>query len=175
MYFVIATTLIVAIAFFIKEQKDWDDWFNSLGISFAAAIITVLISSAIAVCFTGAAYDENKLLPIETVETELVALNDNMGITGARYLCSGYVNEELQYTYLYNVPGKGITSGAIKADKCYIVESETPKMVTTTYAISTNRFVDFFTFDCLLQKTEYTLCVPNVSIVSEGEYKIDLE
>jgi hypothetical protein len=176
MYFVITATLIVAIIFFIREQRDWDDWFNSLGISLAAAIITLIVSSLIvAVCFTGAAYDENKFVPIETTETELVALNDNMGITGVRYLCSGYINEELEYTYLYNVPGKGITSGSVKADECYIIESENPKLVTTTYAINTNRFVDFFTFDFLLQKTEYTLFVPNGSIVAASEYKIDLE
>ena len=175
MCFVIAATLIVAIIFFIKEQSDWGDWLCSLGASFAAAIITVLISSVIAVCFTGVAYDEDKLLPVETIETELVALNDNMEITGIRYLCSGYIDEELQYTYLYNVPGKGITSGSIKANKCYIIESEKPKLVTTIYAIETSRFVDFFTFNCLLKETEYTLFVPNGSIVSEGEYKIDLE
>ena len=175
MYFVIAATLIVAIIFFIKEQIEWEDWFCSLGLSLGTGLITFLISSLIAVCFTGMAYKEDKLVPIETVETELVALNDNMGITGARYLCSGYINEELKYTYLYKVPGKGITSNAIDADKCYIVESEKPKLVTTTYAINTNRFVDFFVFDFLLQETEYTLFVPNGSIVAAGEYKIDLE
>ena len=175
MYFVITATLIVAIILFIKEQRDWDDWLGSLGISFAAAIITLLVSSIIAFCFTGAVYDEEKFVPIETVETELIALNDNMGITGAHYLYSGYINEELKYTYLYDVPGKGITSGSVKADDCYIVESEKPKLVTTTYAINTNRFVNFFTFDFLLQETEYTLFVPNGSIVAAGEYKIDLE
>ena len=175
MYFVIAATLIVAIIFFIKEQIDWGDWFGSLGISFAAGIMTLVLLSIIALSFTGMVYDENKFVPIETVETELIALNDNMGITGVRYLYSGYVNEELKYTYLYEVPGKGIASDTIKADKCYIIESEKPKLVETTYAIDTNWFVDFFTFDCLLQETEYTLFVPNGSIVTEGEYKIDLE
>lgn len=175
MYFVIVATLIVAIIFFIKEQRDWGDWLGSLGISFVAAIITLIVSSIIAFCFTGAVYDENKFVPIETTETELIALNDNMGITGVHYLCSGYINEELEYTYLYNIPGKGITSGAVKADECYIIESESPKLVTTIYAINTNRFVDFFTFDSLLQETEYTLFVPNGSIVAAGEYKIDLE
>lgn len=176
MYFVITITLIIAIVFFIKEQIDWGDWFSSLSISFTAGIITLIISSLIAICFTGMAYKEDKLIPIETTETELVALNDNMGIAGTHYLFSSYINEELKYTYLYNVPGKGIASNTIKASKCYIVESENPKLVTTIYAINTNRFVDFFTFDFLLQKkTEYTLFVPNGSIVAAGEYKIDLE
>ena len=62
MCFVIAVTLIVTIAFFIKEQKDWGDWLCSLGISFAAAIVTLIISSILAACFTGVAYDENKLV-----------------------------------------------------------------------------------------------------------------
>lgn len=175
MYFVIAATLIVAIIFFIREQVDWGDWFSSLGISFAAAIVTLILSSIITFFFTAVAYEDDKLVPIETVETELVALNDNMGIIGKRYLCSGYINEELQYTYLYNTPGKGITSNTIKASECYIVESEKPKLVTTTYVINTNWFVDFFTFDSLLQETEYTLFVPNGSIVAAGEYEIDLE
>ena len=175
MYFVITATLIVAVIFFIKEQTDWGDWFCSLGISFAAAIITLLVSSIVAACFTAAAYAEGKLVPVETVETELIALNDNMGITGAHYLCSGYINEELKYTYLYDVPGKGITSNTIKAKDCYIIESEKAKLVKTTYEVETNQFVDFFTFDFMLQETEYTLFVPNGSIVAAGEYKIDLE
>ena len=175
MYFVIAATLIVAILFFIKEQIDWGDWFCSLGISFAAAIITLIVSIIIAACFSGAAYAEGKFVPVETVETELIALNDNMGITRAHYLYSGYVNEELKYTYLYDVPGKGITSNSIKAEDCYIIESEKAKLVTTTYEVETNQFVDFFTFEFLLQEVEYTLFVPNGSIIAAGEYKIDLE
>ena len=175
MYFVITATIIVAIIFFIREQRDWGDWCSSFGVSFAAAIVTLILSSLLTVGFTAAAYEDDKLVPIETVETELVALNDNMGIIGERYLCSGYINEELQYTYLYNTPGKGITSNTIKASECYIVESENPKLVTTTYAVDTNWFVDFFTFDSMLQKTEYTLFVPNGSIIAAGEYEIDLE
>ena len=175
MYFVLAATLIVAIIFFIIEQRDYGDWLSSIGVFFVAALITLLISSLLVAGVTIATYDENKLVPIETVETELIALNDNIEITGIHYLYSGYVDEELKYTYLYNVPGKGIASNTIKASECYIVESETPKLVTTTYAINTNWLVDFFTFDCMLQKTEYTLFLPNGSIVTAGEYKIDLE
>ena len=175
MYFVLAITLIIAIIFFVNEQRYYGDWLSSIGISFAAATVTLIISSILVAGFTAATYEEDKLVPIETVETELIALNDNMGITGAHYLYSGYVDEELKYTYLYDVPGKGIASNTIKASECYIVESEQPKLVTTTYAINTNWLVDFFTFDCMLQKTEYTLFVPNGSIVTAGEYKIDLE
>lgn len=175
MYFVITITLIVTIIFFVKELTDWYDWFGSLGMSIAVAIITFIISSALALFFSAAAYGTDNFVPIETVETKLIALNDNMGITGARYLYSGYVNEELKYTYLYTVPGKGIASKTIKADDCYIIESEKPRLVKTTYAVDTNRFVDFFTFDFLLRKTDYILFVPNGSIIAAGEYKIDLE
>jgi len=175
MYFVLVITLVVAIIFFIKEQQDYGDWLGSFGVSILAGLIALIISSSLAAGVTFATYEEDKLVPVETVETELIALNDNMGITGVHYLYSGYIDEELKYVYLYDVPGKGIASNTIKASECYIIESEKPKLVTTTYAVDTNWFVDFFTFDCLLQKTEYTLFLPNGSIVAAGEYKIDLE
>ena len=178
MYFVLAATLIVAIIFFIKEQKDWGDLLNSLQAALTVAAVTLILSSIftfLLTCVVYEAYEEDRLIPIETTETKLIALNDNMGITGAHYLCSGYINEELKYAYLYEVPGKGITSDSIKADECYIVESKKAKLVTTIYAIDTNWFVNFLTFDSALQKTEYTLFVPNGSIVAAGKYEIDLE
>ena len=162
MYFVIIATIVVPIICFIKNQIDWNwkDWLSSFYIFFAAAATTLLVSLIMTFAFTAAAYDEDNLVPTKTVETELVALNDDMG----SYLYSGYVDEEFQYSYLYNVPGKGVTSKTIKANKCYIIESENPKLITTTYAVDTNWFVDFFTFDTLLEETEYTLFVPNGSI-----------
>ena len=146
-------------------------------ISFLSGLLAFLISALVVLSISAAVYDYNiEYEIVETTETELIALQDEMAISG-RYVYRGYVNEELKYTYLYKVPDKGITSGQVRADDCYInyiSENEKPKLVKKYYHVK-NPFIDFITFDCIVDKIEYSLCVPSGSIIAEGEYKINLK
>ena len=123
---------------------------------------------------------------ISRTETQLVALQDNIsyqGYCGSRYVYRGYFEEELQYTYLYEKEGKGITSGQCEADKTYInyiQGDKKPKLITVRCGII-NPIWDFFACSpgelcgCETCGSEYYLYVPEGSIVTEGEYKIDLK
>lgn len=116
-------------------------------------------------------------------EVPLIALKDNMAIEGYRsgkYVYRGYIGEELQYTYLYEVKDKGVTSGRCDADKTYVnytKDAEQPKLVVVEYNI-VNPVWKFFSADDkagISHRYEYYLYVPEGSIVAESEYEIDLE
>jgi hypothetical protein len=116
-------------------------------------------------------------------ELQLIALKDNMavdGYHGGRYVYRGYIDEELQYTYLYEAKGKGVTSGRCDADKTYInytKDAEQPKLITIEYNI-TNAVWKFFSVNDMAgasHRYEYYLYVPEGSIVAEGQYEVDLE
>ena len=174
MWFIVIVALIVGICTFIHES--WD-----LEFAVPSALIAFLLAGCIAALLvlgvSTTVYDNVEYKLIETQETELVALKDNVMANSYGYLYRGYVNEELKYTYLYDVPGKGITSGRVDADRCYInyiAEGETPRLIKHHYTIK-NWFLDFITYDSIVDKIEYNLYVPSGSIVAEGEYNIDLE
>ena len=147
--------------------------FFGLIASFISVLICLLASCAIPKTAIG---------EIGRTETELIALKDNMAIEGyhGRYVYRGYIDEELQYTYLYEAEGKGITSGHCDADKVYInhiSSEETPKLITVNYGV-TNPIWKFFTANDLSDCSygvEYYLYIPEGSIVVENEYEIDLE
>ena len=112
-------------------------------------------------------------------ETELIALKDNNLVSGRHgsYIYRGYIDEKLKYTYLYEIPNKGITVGKVSASSTYIkfIEDDSkPRLITKQYKVK-NWFVDLITFDTMVNYTEYVLYIPEGSIVVEGEYNIDLE
>lgn len=103
-------------------------------------------------------------------ETELIALQDNLTINGAAFLFSGYIDEELQYLYLYD-NGYGMQYNNIKAKNCYIkYTNDTPRVVEWTLSNNNNVINHLF----CPQKTYYTFYVPEGSVI-ENTYSIDLE
>ena len=141
-------------------------------------LVALLASLIIGFCVPQTAIGE-----VGRSEVPLIALKDNMAIEGYHgrgYVYRGYIDEELQYTYLYEVKDKGVTSGRCDADKTYInytKDAEQPKLVIVEYNII-NPVWKFFTADDkagISYRYEYYLYVPEGSIVAEGEYEIDLE
>ena len=180
MGFVVITTLIAGIVAFICEYRSYHGyWLSSFLMSILVMILGFILSTIIVIavsCGVTVMKDDSNYNTI-TTETKLVALKDSMSTRGGRYIYSGYIDEELKYTYLYKVPNKGITSKQVEADNCYINyinENETPKLVKIHTTLKEG-FLDFITFDWIVDNTEYSLYVPNGSIVAEGEYEIDLE
>ena len=179
MILVLIIAMIAGVVTFVSVYRSYyGDWITGFLGSILGMIIGGFLSSLIILLISCGVSVENNLDYNTTItEIKLVALKDNMSVEGGRYIYSGYIDEELKYTYLYEVSNKGITSGQIKADNCYINyinENETPKLVKTHSTLKEG-FLDFITFDCIVDKIEYTLYIPSGSIVTEGEYKIDLE
>ena len=140
-----------------------------------AFFITGFICSFLSFCIPESAVGE-----VNRIETPLIALKDNIAIEGNRYIYRGYIEEKLQYTYLYRKEGKGITSGRCDADKTYInyiKDNKQPRLIEIEYGLI-NRVWGFFTAGDIGQatkKSEYYLYVPEGSIVAEGQYEVDLE
>ena len=180
--FIWLTGLVVFVVFF--GLCLWiDGWCGStFGIPIALGVGGLLLaffaSVIVSFCVPSTAVGE-----VGRTELQLNALNDKMaveGYHGGRYVYRGYIDEELQYTYLYKANGKGITSGHCDADKTYInyiKDAEQPKLVTVEYNII-NPVWKFFSVNDMAgasYRCEYYLYVPEGSIVTESQYEIDLE
>ena len=180
--FIWLTGLIVFVVVFVSflRTEGWSVEVFGFPILFglASVLLAFLVSIIVGVCVPQTAVGE-----VKRTETQLIALKDNMavdGYCGGRYVYRGYIDEELQYTYLYEAEGKGITAGRCDADKTYInytKDTEQPKLITVKYDI-TNPIWNFFTCNDMVgasRRYEYYLYVPKGSIVTEGQYEVDLE
>lgn len=181
--FIWLTGLIVFVVVFILFLRT-DGWQHGgvFGVSILIGIMSMLlalvVSIIVSVCVPQTAIGE-----VARTETQLIALKDNMavdGYHGGRYVYRGYIDEELQYTYLYEAEGKGTASGHCDADKTYInyiKDAEQPKLITIKYDI-TNPIWNFFSCNDMVgasRRYEYYLYVPEGSIIAEGQYEVDLE
>lgn len=172
---------LVCIGAFIYELKGWgwQGFGDNVGAPFfkglVGGFITIFVCFFLSFCIPQSAVGE-----ISRIETPLIALKDNFSIEGSRYIYRGYIEEELQYTYLYKEEGKGVTFGRCDANKTYInyiKDNEQPRLIETEYGVI-NRVWAFFTagdIGSATKKCEYYLYVPSGSIVTEGQYEVDLE
>jgi hypothetical protein len=181
--FIWLTGLVVFVVFFalFLWQEGWCG--EVIEISIMLGIIGLLLaflaSIIISFCVPSTAIGE-----VDRSELQLIALKDNMAVDGClngRYIYRGYIDEELQYTYLYKAKGKGITSGRCDADRTYInytKDAEPPKLVTIEYNIIDPVWKFFSAANYITKAShryEYYLYVPEGSIVAEGQYEVDLE
>ena len=180
--FIWLTGLIVFVVFFglFLRTEGWCG--ETVGIPVMLGVVCLLLaflaSIIVSFCVPQTAVGE-----VGRSELQLIALKDNIavdGYHGGRYVYRGYIDEELQYTYLYEAKGKGVTSGRCDADRTYInytKDAEQPKLVTVEYNI-TDPVWKFFSANDMAgasHRYEYYLYVPEGSIVAEGQYEVDLE
>ena len=180
--FIWLTGLVVFVVFFGLFL--WTDGWRgeTIGIPLLLGIVSLVLallaSLVVSFCVPSTAVSE-----VDRSEIQLIALKDNMavdGYHGGRYVYRGYIDEELQYTFLYEEKGKGITSGRCEADRTYInytKEAEQPKLVIIKYNI-THPVWKFFSANDIAgasHRYEYYLYVPEGSIIAEGQYEVDLE
>ena len=178
MFMIIVGVLACGITFMwlLKKNGYFEGYFIPMSLCIGlcgalVALLTALTVGGIALCC-----DANIEQTNET-RTELIALRDNFGMNGTYYLHRAYIDEELQYSYLYNVEGKGICSGRVEADETYvnyITEGERPYLVKHEYEFA-NPIINFISGDLLGHFTDYSLYIPEESITVENQYEIDLE
>lgn len=180
--FIWLTGLVVFVVFFglFLWTEGWCGETVSIPVMLGVVclLLAFLASIIVSFCVPSTAVGE-----VGRSELQLIALKDNMavdGYHGGRYVYRGYIDEELQYTYLYEAKGKGVTSGRCDADRTYInytKDAEQPKLVTVEYNI-TDPVWKFFSVNDMAgasHRYEYYLYVPEGSIVAEGQYEVDLE
>lgn len=177
--FMLFVGIIVCIGVFVYllwNESPFEGYFipMSLTIGLCAALVAMLIAimvGGIASCC------DAKIEQTNETRTELIALQDNFGTNGIYYLHRAYIDEELQYSYLYNVEGKGICSGRVEADETYvnyIAEGERPYLVKHEYNFA-NPIIRFISGDFFGPFVDYSLYIPEGSITVENQYEIDLE
>lgn len=109
---------------------------------------------------------------VDTTTTNIIALNDNY----SSYIYRYSHNSELKYTYLYQDGDKGIANNTIPAENSYInyiAEGENPHIITKCVNYK-NLVINAFLWPIGMHN-EYYIYVPEGSIVTEGQYQIDLE
>ena len=104
--------------------------------------------------------------------TNIVSMKDNY----STYVRHHYSESGMKYTYLYNDEGRGIANKSVPADKSYInyvKDEETPHVVTNDMTYK-NPILNGLLWP-IGTYTEYYFYVPEGSIISDGQYQIDLE
>ena len=180
--FIWLTGLVVFVVFFgwFLWTEGWclETFCVPIFLGLIGLLLALLASVVVSFCVPQSVVSE-----VSRSELQLIALKDNMAVEGyhrGRYVYRSHIDEELQYTYLYEAKGKGVTSGRCDADKTYInytKDTEQPKLVIVEYNII-NPVWKFFSVNDMTgtsHRYEYYLYVPEGSIVTEGQYEIDLE
>lgn len=156
----------------VNNDGIWGLFYSTMGGLLGGVIaflITLLSTAIISEC------DFVSIRSVEEQRVELVALKDNINMNRNYYICRASVDEELKYNYLYEEKGKGITSGSVNADQTYInyiKEGEKPYLIKRKIE-PTNLILRFLTTGSI--DSEYSLYIPNDSIIVENKYEIDLE
>ena len=172
MAFPTIVAIIVFISLIIWAATQYCLELVDIGMSFAIAAASFVLACTVSFLISVCIYEA---VPYETVKTEevpLVALQDNYSVEGGYFVFSGYIDEELTYTYMYET-SKGLTTDQIKAKDAYIKESNEPKLVITTTDVASPIW-RFFSASCLTSKEEYTLYLLPNAIVVKNQYNIDL-
>lgn len=131
------------------------------------AVLISMIVSIFVVC------SDAPVVPDTQTRVDLLALKDH---NASYYLRRGYVKDSLKYVYLYEEEGKGIASDTVPANLSYInyiKDGEQPYLIKTYYRFK-NPLLHFFLIDVMIN-TEYSIFVPEGSVMAEGTYEIDLE
>lgn len=174
MHFVFVIPLITFLfiaGYCILDRSELGD---TIFFSAMSGILSLLICFLIAL-LGGALFssESNKGIHSDNT-TALIALQDGNLLEGRSFfLGSGYVDEELKYTYMYLEEGKGYTVEQVNADWCYInyiVEGEQPYIREIIYEFD-NDFLNFMFI--APYSTEYYIYIPEGSITQE--YRIDLQ
>ena len=167
--------VIVCAAVLIVECYDNGFSFGGLLMSICGGLLFALLATFISMIISVfvVCSEVPEIVPAEQTRIDLLALKDH---NSSYYLRRGYVKDSLKYVYLYEEEGKGIATDTVSADLSYInyiKDGEQPYLIRTYYRFK-NPLLHFFLTDVIIN-TEYSIFVPEGSIVAEGTYEIDLE
>ena len=175
MYLSLIVPFIVLIAAFIYNFHEWGDFGEACFVGAASSLLTFVSLLLICDVVIGAILStpQNKVILTET-RKELVALRDNFAVEGRMgFLGSGYIDEELQYTYMYK-DERGIAVDSVPAENSFvnfIGEGEEPYVKTVDYGFK-NKWLYVIGFP--MYNTEYFIYITEGTIIT-NYYNIDLQ
>lgn len=174
MIFVIIPLLII-IGIIIYDLKEWGclDGETIMKCMFGI-LLGLTIALFVWLCVSVIIAPATSISSTETYE--IVALTDNETLSGyaggSIFIMQGYIDEKLQYRYLYEIENKGLTFGSVDADKSFInYTSDTPRLVIQHYDYD-NAFMRWLFLNCT--EPDYIFYIPTNSQVI-NDYVIDLE
>lgn len=177
MIIILAVIFTFVIALKACDPDGFFEWTGSLLISTLLSSLVFLLVCGISAGIIN--FEGNKLdysYSVIDSKQEIVALKDNFGIEGVHFLFSGYVNDELKYTYLYDTE-YGLAYNSVDAKSSFVVEylADDTRM---PYVIKSHREKKspIFKFLFLMEPTSdysYTFYLPEGSVITN--YNIDLE
>lgn len=144
------------------------------------AIVGMILAGfgLLCVLITSMFFTDESNMQVSQIDTyELHALVDNASyeghVAGNIFLISGYINEELEYRYMYKIDGKGYAFGSIDADQCYLnTTSDTPVLEVRHWEYK-NGFLRWAFGDPGVS-SEYIFFLPEDAAIID-EFKIDFE
>jgi hypothetical protein len=172
-FIVIGAVAGVLLAIFEGIGEVMDFVFGVIIGGLIGAMVALLVFLGIILATCGAEYE---IVEEPVAQYEIYSLKDNYGVDGYIGRWHGSIDSELEYAYIYEVKGKGLTVGHIPADKTYINFSEDATSVTI-YAYTErpkSKFLQWF-FGESTNPAEYHIVAPKGSILITDEYIIDLE
>lgn len=132
MVYIFIGVFIIILALFLtwRFKEEPDAWLSNI---FQGLIVSFFV--AVVLCAFVTAFGQTTLETEERVgkSYELVALDTEKetvgGYSSIFFVGSGYIGEEMYYHFFYNT-SKGIKYDKIKAESCYIIETQdTPKYI----------------------------------------------
>ena len=166
---------IIALCFvFFEGCVDATDCVLSIIVgALIGTLVALLVFLGIVLAACGA---EQEIVEVPIAQYEVYSLKDNYGVEGYIGRWHGSIDSDLEYAFIYEVEGKGLTVGHIPADKTYINFSEDATSVTIYVYTERpkSKFLQWF-FGESTSPAEYHIVAPKDSIVITDEYIIDLE
>ena len=144
----------------------WETLFGSAGMAFIVFLVGFLIALVLSVAWEDA--------PVEittSTDYEIVALQDNLGLQGQFFLGSGYVDDELSYTYMHYVEDRGYKVETVDASNAYVEFTDKQPYVSLVRYQFKDAWRNYFTVP--YNSGDAFFYVPEGSILQN--YNIDLK
>lgn len=179
MNLIIIAILVIAgsLIYFHKDcGLDLENFLLSLLVGLAGLLVGLLVGFLI--IFVGSSIQYAYAEPddwtiVDHERAELIALKDGFHIEGTAFLFSSIVNDNLEYTYIYEEPDLGLTANTVEAKSVYIKYINADKTPYTQKWESRPKSNLINWLFCPVAY-KYTIYLPQGSVI-ENIYEIDLE
>ena len=151
--------MTILASYVLFHKKEWgSEWVGGLALSL---VIGVLIGTLVALC-----------IPAKTEPTTYVAdiecINDDSGIRGRFYLCSGRINETMIYNFYYKTNKGGFKLLQVDVDKTSIYYSN--KKPSYEYIVDERvdgSLLNYFSLGGYHEEGYYNIYIPKGSIKTD--------
>jgi len=118
---------IVAVIVYINSEGI--DYFTDVLWCAFIGIVVAIVCGLVSLVLTAVIVPANEYHIEQVRETPIIALRDNQGVVGNRYVFSGRVESELYYYYATE-ESRGITVRKVKASESYIrYDNDNPRII----------------------------------------------